>query len=493
MIELEIHAAKTFFSGPDKELDVMYECLRLQDKNAYWKAKFVLQRMGYYKGKELTDSEDEKRNEVIEASKYTKFYDKRDHSFFTGLLRRVKDYLNERGIPYVTENHRKKRIRFEKKIKFRFVDEIEARDEQLAVLKVALKKGCGIIHCAPNFGKTEVSCAIIAQCKYEIGKTPRALFLIHRKGLAEQTQRRYIKHLGTSKIALLSGGHRTIRKITVATTQTAARLIDAKSQEFKDYLKECDIVFLDEFHVNKSTQVQKIMKHCGARMRFGLSGTIKKGDSVKMMTFEGLTGPVIAEVLNEELVRLGRSARPLIKMYEIDTEMVYGHFAEAYREAVVWNRYRNSQVVERALKHVDKNRRTLITVGRIRHGKILKELLERDTDIPIEFIHGGTPSHIRWEIKKKFARGKIPVLIASPIFDVGEDIPEIDAWVNAAGGKGWELVIQRLGRTMRKKKGENVVHVTDFIDKHNKYMMKHSLHRLRYYVEQNIGEVRLME
>lgn len=498
MIKLTVREARTFYEGPDSELDVMYECLRVKDKHSYWRARFILKKLGLLSVPKEADPDPErvaKYEKIVTAAQWIKFYNKRNDSFATGLLKTVKKWLDEKDILYKVINKRRPKLEFdESDVKFNFKSKVEERQEQLAVLRLALNKGCGILHCAPNFGKTEVACAIIAAWFKKTGKMPRTIFIIHRRGLAEQTKKRFEKHLGV-KVAMIGGGKKKkLRRITVTTTQTGSRLIKKKSATFKDFLSKCDIMFLDELHVNKANQATKVADNCRARMRFGLSGTIDKANSTKMMHFTGLTGPIIAEVRNKELVERGRSAKPLIKMVEIDTAIVVGeNFPDSYRRAIVKNRFRNERVCREALNYVKKNYRTLITVARIRHGKILQEMLEGMVDIPVEFIKGSTPSSVRWKVKKKFANHKIPILIASPIFDVGEDLPEIDAWVNAAGGKGWELVLQRLGRTMRKKSGENVVRITDFVDKHNKYMMKHSIKRLQHYTGENVGVVRIVE
>jgi superfamily II DNA or RNA helicase len=283
-------------------------------------------------------------------------------------------------------------------------------------------------------------------------------------------------------------------KIVVATTQTASRLSKKRSPEFLSFLENCEIVFIDELHQNKAYQVQSVLDHCSAPMRLGLSGTIKEKDKVKFLHYSGLTGPIIAEVRNKELVELGRSARPHIRMVEVHSDFISADsYMEAYREGVVKNRKRNRLVVKEVLRYVKKDYPTLVTVARLSHGRRILEKLEKKMDVPCAFIHGGTPMEIRKSVIRKFERGEISVLIASPIFDTGMDVPAIKAWVNAAGGKGWELVLQRLGRVLRRKGGRNRVYISDFIDLFNEYLMKHSLYRMKYYRKEEIAEMEVIE
>jgi len=493
MIEFSIYEARTFYSGPEQELEKMYECLRVKDKSAYFRARLILRKMGFYgrPDENATEEEKAKYEKIVEQSKWIKFYDKRSRSFGSGLLRTVKDHLRNSGIDYISTDHRNKRPKFgDADVRYAFERSVEARSEQREAFRTALFKGSGILHLATNAGKTEIAAMIISAWSLKMGRMPRTLFLIHRKGLAEQTKQRFEKHLGV-EVARIGGGQRKLHRITVATTQTAASLIDSHSAAFLEYLSKCDLVFVDELHINKAKQVIKVLNHCRARMRFGLSGTISK-DPAKMMRYIGTIGPVISEVRNKELVEKGRSAKPKIRMVRVETDEVDGSFGESYRNAIVNNRYRNKKVVKEAFRYVDKDYRTLITVARIKHGKLLRDRIQRKSDVPVEYMDGSTPLQVRERYKKQFAKGKLPILIASPIFDVGEDLPEIDAWVNAAGGKGWELVLQRLGRTLRKKEGENRVRITDFLDQHNDYMLKHSLARLKYYIDEEIADIKII-
>lgn len=490
MISLHSYAARTFYEGPSEELDVLRECLRLPDRNSFWKAQMILKRMGLFRRK-LDEEERKKYEQIQEGAQWIKFYDGRSGSFGTGLLPRVKSYLKQKNVLFKIFLHERLPEKLEPIEKFEFEDSVEFREEQVRMTNAALLKERGIIHAATNAGKTEIACAIVAAWRKQTGKIPRTLFIIHRKGLAKQTQRRFRKHLGID-IKMIGGGKTKPGRITIATTQTAANLVKKGGFAFKEFLRRCDILFIDELHTNKASQAKKVAFQCSARMRFGLSGTISK-EPVKLMHFESLTGPIIAEVRNKELVELGRSAKPFIRMVEVDAETVIGNYHESYSLGIVHNIYRNACILSEAFRHVDKGRRTLITVGRIKHGKILQALIERKVDIPCEFMSGSTPLHVRDKLKKKFVKGKLPILIASPIFDVGEDLPEIDAWVNAAGGKGWELVLQRLGRTMRRKEGRrNVVFISDFIDKHNKYLFKHSYKRFQHYEGEEVCHLKII-
>lgn len=484
MIYMNVYPSRVWFdSKSEKELDILYSCLQIKDKNSYWRALGAIRKLGYIghgrRYKELRKA----KERILESAQFVKFYDARKKTFGTGLLRRVKRHLKKNGITMKIEDFRKPLPEFEEDdFQFRFLDGMKARPEQVLVLGEALKKGAGIIHCGVNFGKTEVAAAMIEILRRKLKKIPRTIVLVHRVNLAKQTAERFRKHLGVS-VRVIRGGHKIPGRITVATVQTAVRLVSKNNFAFKEALRKSQLIFIDELHVNKAKTVRKIMEHCGARMRYGLSGTISK-EEAKLLNYISLTGEIIAEVSAKELIDLGHSAKPILRMVWVDAPLVTGNYARSYRRGIIKNKFRNRLVFKEACRYLNKGaKNVMITIARLAHGKILQKKFE-NIDIRCEFIRGSTPPDIRSRIIKRFIKGKIPVMIVSPVFDVGMSVNEIYGWVNAAGGLGWELVLQRLGRVLRKKfEGENVIHATDFVDNHNRYLLRHSLKRYEYYKE----------
>ena len=81
------------------------------------------------------------------------------------------------------------------------------------------------------------------------------------------------------------------------------------------------------------------------------------------------------------------------------------------------------------------------------------------------------------------------VYIATPIFDEGIDVPAIDVVVLAGAGKSHIKLLQRIGRGLRKKEGEdNTLVIHDFIDDTNKYLFKHSKARVAVYKDEKFDK-----
>jgi superfamily II DNA or RNA helicase len=495
MIKLTVRSGRTSFFGPEKELRKMFRCLRVKDKSSFWKQRAALKRVAYFHYIKNDSERDKKIEELKASTTWIKFYDRRSDTFATGLLERVLRFLTKKGISHSVKDQREALPKFEEVKEFHFADKVESRPEQIDTVNRALQEGRGIIHCATNFGKTEVACAIISEYGRQTKKLPRVLFLIHRAGLVQQTAERFRQHLFQIPVTEIGSGHKTIPTsgIVVATVQTASNLL--RTAAFEEFQEHCELLFIDEFHINKAWQCSRIVSQNKAPMRFGLSGTVDRSNKTKMLHYVGLTGPIIAEVRNKELVELGRSAKPVIRFVEVNAQTIPKKVKHGggYRLGVVKNVVRNNLIYQEALRYLKKDFKTLITVARIAHGLELKRLLESRVDLRVEFLSGSSTIPHRKKIIGEFENGKVGVLIASPIFDTGVDIPSIQAWVNAAGGKGWELVLQRLGRVLRRKEGDNRVFISDFVDQHNWYLMRHSMARLRHYRREKIADISIIE
>lgn len=455
----------------------MFHCLRVKNPNAYWQARRQLQFAAY--SNRLNGKEREK---ILLRAKYVRFYDRRTDSFRTGLLPRVLAYLKKKGLRYEVEDKRKQSVRYRNKPleKFHFKIPVEHRPEQTAAVQAALNNKRGILACSMNFGKTLAAAGILAECPANI----HVLYLVHRISLAAQAGQ-MLRKLLPNPITVLGAGKKKFsgKGICVTTVQTAIHLVE-EDPAFRQFLQQTDVLFIDELHVNSAAQVCKVSDACSAPMRFGLSGTVDESNKIKLLHYEGITGPVIAQIRNADLIAAGHSAKPKIQFREVHATSISSSsgFGAAYLQGIVHCPERNSLVVRAALHSAAKELPVLISVSRIAHGNLLQDLLRKATELRIAFLQGNTPLEVRSKVLSSFVRGQTTILILSPIGDVGLDLPGgVGAWINAAGSKGYELVLQRLGRALRKNKYGNTVQVVDFVDLHNSYLLRHSLHRIRHY------------
>lgn len=324
---------------------------------------------------------------------------------------------------------------------------------------------------------TEVACGIIQV----LGLSTN--FFTHRITLMKQTKARMEQRLGV-KIGMIGAGIREIEDINVLSVPSIAKNLN--DPEIREMLSRSKVVISDECHHIQSKTFESCLKACNTSYyRYGLSATALMRDEISNLIVRGLTGDEIVSVTNKDLIEAGISALPTAYLHYVSEPKIPGHytFDQAYEKGILNNLERNRFIVMTAKRFVEQGKSVFILVWRIAHGEVLLKMVE-DIGLEVEFISGGRDNvH---EALNKFKKKKLRCLISSTISDEGLDVPAMDVLIMGVGFKAPLKTIQRVGRALRKKSGENVVTIIDFIDAHNKkYLFKHSENRIREYL--NMG------
>ena len=372
---------------------------------------------------------------------------------------------------------------------------------QLEAVRQALAAQCGILFMATNAGKSEIATAMIS-----VLRERTILFVVPNKNLLKQTRETIAERLGTivENIGVIGGGKFQPKEITVAIINSVTPAKKAKSGRAKHrndilraFLKTIDVVFLDEGHHAKAATWFRLMGALvNAQFRYLMSGTPFGGGNDLMV--EAATGPVIYEIRNDDLIKLGVSAKPTVRLIEIAKPQLGIMLEEpdpdsyddgpgneswnaVYEAGVVNNIYRNDIIARTAAAYVKQGKSVIILVRRLAQGSNIRAALAK-LKVPVEFAHGAMPEptkdkHVAW-FKGKPGR----VLVGSTIFDEGMNMPNINALIVGDGGQSLRKVLQQVGRSIRRKKtGANVVDVVDFADVTHHWLAKHSLERFDIY------------
>lgn len=417
-------------------------------------------------------------------------WDGRRHMFYKdgctfpkGIIARVKKLCREAGYKVMKTKDERKHLPgelHEDRIKPDMLAGVELRDDQVHVLTKALADGCGLLHVATGGGKTEIGAAIIKVLIEE-----RCLFLVHTKQLLKQARERIALRLGTIEehIGIIGDGRFEPKHITIATVQSLSRVRGAAQKKIiAKYLKTIGLLMLDETHHASAKSFYRLIQRIDAPWRYGLSGTPFGLADGKGLMVEAAFGPVVERVTTEELVAKGILARPTIRMVEIDKPTIDTDldWQSVYKEGIVLNTYRNGLIVKHAAKFAAKGWPTLIIVKELWHGDNLSEELRR-AEVKHAFVHGQMSTDEVERRKVHLVEGKINVLIASPIFGEGVDVPSVRALIIADGGQSTAAVLQKIGRGLRRKADDNRLSVIDFLDLTHKWLSRHSQERLALY------------
>lgn len=365
----------------------------------------------------------------------------------------------------------------------------ELRDYQRKAVLKALASQRGVIEISTGGGKTVVAAAIL----HALGE--KALFLVGSSKILAQSLASFRKIRGVT-VGQVGGGKRQMRAdIVVGTVQTMSRLA-ARGED--EGLTARPVLFYDEAHHAGATTWSALGALSEATYRYGLSATPFRGDGydhLEDLTLTGLTGDPVVRIPSYLLRRWGYLAEPLVTFvpirlcpglrkirYSKDWHLVYD-------VGVVQNTVRNHYATEIASHLFAQGHKVMLVVSRLDHGDLLLRALPEGT----RFLTGADRTRVRtgeeieerqenWDdVRADLEARRRWITVASPVIDEGVDIPSLSAIVILAGGKSGIKTIQRVGRGLRRKEGENVVLVFDFLDEYHRILQRHSYLRRDHY------------
>jgi len=370
---------------------------------------------------------------------------------------------------------------------------------QWEVVQSVFEQGLrGVIKVPTGGGKNNIAAIII-----RLLPKHRVLFLVDSIDLLDQAAERLEDLLGEpiGKIGDGSHGEDLSGRICVSTVQTLMEKKDKLSKEVvqtlwdkrenlpRNWLKGVQLLFADECHLASSDGFYDVlMAFKNAHLRLGLSATPYFRGDVNTSKLFGACGGVLCDVPARKLIELGILADPQINMVAyLGEELDEGEFHKntqlpyrtAYENFVHLNSDRNCAICN--LAEVSPSVLILVS-NKTKHGRILYEALKEECpNRSVVYLSGDSTSTQRTDGRHDFLSGAIDILIATPIFNKGVDLPNIETLILAGGGKGHVGVIQRLGRGMRGTAEKKTVTVYDFFDAQCEYLAEHSLERLKIY------------
>lgn len=370
------------------------------------------------------------------------------------------------------------------------------RHYQLRICQKALLRKRGIIEVCTGGGKTEMA-AIISKFLLERGLAKKIYIITGTTFLMNQAATRF-EVRGLKGVSRFGGGNEFTPspiQVCVVDSLTSGLL---RSEEIREDFADCDCIFFDEAHHAQAETWISVGEQCNARWRFGLTATIWSDPfkySHEDFYLIGLTGGVIAQIPSSVLRKMGYLAEPLVTMIPIRGMRIVGNtWDDQYVGAVVRHVRRNSVLVSLAKSLYEGGRKTLLFVGRVDHALCLLKNIREQGVKHVYFVKGGEeiyewmPSG-RLEYRKSSVEELAAlvrnldrvVLIGTSVIDEGVDIPSFDSLVMGTALRKYRRTIQRAGRGMRPKPGENRVYIFDTVDTHNENLNEQSSYRIQTY------------
>jgi len=415
--------------------------------------------------------------------------------FYTGLI----PFLEDKGISFEIDDRsptptvpvKDARLLVEPEI----LDTRVLRDYQVKGVTKALAEGRGVIESPTGSGKTEMAAAAVEHFRH-LGLGWNTVFLTPTVFLMQQTAKK-LEQFGFTNVARVGGGHHYNGE-DIAVYVVNSALNDIKSGD--DFIRKADILVLDEAHHAKADSWIRVCEACKAPIRLSFTATLY--DSPEKYSYEdlvllGLTGRMFYSVRSAELRRRGFLADPLVTVLPVKAGRipVWG-WSKVYRLGVVGNTLRNSMIVTLAESVYRGGHKAMVFVGQKKHGHLFGGMLAY-LGCESVFVHGGSTVHIynksgsvqtkRWDVDDigNYVNSRDRcILITTQVLDEGLDVPVINVLIMATGMKKYRRTVQRAGRGMRPKAGQNRVFIFDFWDTNHPYLQKQSEYRLWTYTEE---------
>jgi superfamily II DNA or RNA helicase len=332
----------------------------------------------------------------------------------------------------------------------------------------------GIVRAATGFGKTVVSCAIMAEMKVP------TLVVVHKEFLLNQWKERIEQFLPGAKIGLIQQDRCDYQGAGVMIGMIHSLVGNRDyGEEFRNWP---GLIISDECHRIGAETWSLMPTRFNSRWRLGVSATPRRKDGMEDVFFHHL-GPVMFTSSEQRMI-------PKIRRVWTDWNMVQTASLNpnlvsknVLLKFLCGNRARNTLIVNQLILAVEAGRRPMVLSERLNHLDALESQFKRDwaakhKDKPVPttgFYVGGMKEE---ELDEA---AKCTVIFATRQFaEEGLDIPVLDTLFLTIPMSDVE---QAVGRILRPCEGKKEPVVVDFRDDKVTYCQKAGGYRDRFYTQ----------
>lgn len=358
------------------------------------------------------------------------------------------------------------------------------QEEQLAA---CLAAGQGTIVSATGTGKT----VVIQRLVQRLGL--KALIVVPSIPILEQTVDRFEDYFGKAKVGQFGGGKKRIKAVTVA---CGPSILTSKPEDWE----EIDVLIFDECHHLPCSTVSAICYDYvpNAYYRFGFTATPFRADGADLAIEAAAFRPIHTYTIQQGIAD-GFLAKPRFVVFGLKRSGGRRHSSHvrSFQEHVIQNEELNRLAIGQIKACLAKGKQVVALVKEKEHGHSLYNQIpgatfvrakgEKSKEDQAPWIDPSTAV-------KEFNAGKLRCLIGTSVIGEGTDLKPVDVLVMLAGGASKGLVLQNLGRGLRKVDGrKDSVLVIDYVVDADKaeQLKRHAEMRIDLYRE--IGPVDVMQ
>ncbi|KAK6430347.1 putative ATP-dependent helicase IRC3 [Oleoguttula sp. CCFEE 5521] len=261
--------------------------------------------------------------------------------------------------------------------------------------------------------------------------------------------------------------------ITIASMKS----ITSGERMFKYDPARFKLLLVDEAHHIAATTYLKVLKHFGLQEKHSQSHVTLVGVSATLSRADGLSlGTAIDHIVYhldlKEMIRskylsdaIFTAIRSHADLSKVKSSASNGDFQVASLGHAVNTAANNNLTVRCWLANAADRKATLVFCVNIAHAKDLTEAFRRE-GVDARYITGKTSVKVRSETLAALKRGDFKVLLNVGVLIEGFDLPEIDCVHLARPTKSSNLLVQMIGRGLRKHPGKQNCLIIDMVASH---------------------------
>ena len=334
------------------------------------------------------------------------------------------------------------------------------REEQEIALNNLMKYDTGILHAPTGFGKTVISCKLIAERKVN------TLIITERLQILKQWKERLSQFLNIDEIGQIGGGKNNITNIIdVASIKTIWN-----KGEFNDIVKNYGMIIIDECHHLAAFTYESAVNTVNAKYVYGVTATPDRENGhtpiIKMQC-----GDIRYEV---DFKKFNKNLNIPMKVYVKNTHLnfvnqnIADYTINEINSLIAKDVIRNSNIVNDIKGEFNKGKNILVLTERIEHLEFLQEKLSKITN-NLFLYHGGLGKKVLKkydDLKENIVENNQNKIILATGSYIGEgfDDSSLDVLFLTMPISGITKVTQYTGRLHRKNENKKEIIVYDYVD-----------------------------
>ena len=360
---------------------------------------------------------------------------------------------------------------------------IELRDYQTDAVVHAIRNNRSLLLSPTASGKSLI--IYLLSRWYE---SNRILILVPTTSLVEQMYTDFLDYgyLESKMQKIYQGYTKDISsEVTISTWQSLYKMP-------RKFFEQFGCILGDEVHLFKAKSLTNIMnKMHMTKYRHGFTGTLD-GTQTHRLILEGLFGSVNKVTSTKELMEKKTLAKLKIKCIvlqypDVDCKFMKDQNYQDEVDLIVRDERRNKFILN-LTTHLKGN--TLVLFQFVeKHGAVLYDMM-KDLNRKVFYVHGGTDTQTREEIREITENEKNAIIVASyGTFSTGINIRNLHNVVFSSPSKSRIRVLQSIGRGLRTtndKTGATLIDIADDFTWKSKqnFTLRHFMERINIYNEE---------